>query len=95
MDIPKFFERKKRELSSNNSTEEEASLKKREENSGHSIVLETDDIFSQGLKSSEYLKILFNYLQILETETKTIKNWQIKGTKQLNDMNKVTHFIKD
>ena len=51
MDITKFFERKKRELSSNNSTEEEASLKKpREINPDHSMGLETDDVFSQGLK---------------------------------------------
>ena len=46
MDIAKFFERKKRELSSNNSTEEEGSLKKqREENPGDSMGLETDDVF--------------------------------------------------
>ena len=54
MDIAKFFERKKRELSSNNSASEEASLKKpREENPDSSIGLETDNAFSQGLKSPE------------------------------------------
>ena len=35
--------------------------------------LETDDVFSQELKSSEYLNILFNCLQKLETEMKSIK----------------------
>ena len=46
MDIAKFFERKKRELSSNNSIEEQASLKKpREENPNDSMGLETDDVF--------------------------------------------------
>ena len=87
-DIAKFFERKKRELSSNNSTAEETSLKKpREENPDDSIGLETDDVFSQGLKSPECVKILLNYLQNLETEMKIIKeislaakDWQIKST---------------
>ena len=74
MDIAKIFERKKRELSSNNSTEEEASLKKpREQNLDDSIGLETDDVFSQRLKSPEYVKILFNFLQDIETEMKSIK----------------------
>ena len=78
---------KKRELSSNKSTEEETSLKKpREENPDDSIGLETD-VFSQGLKSPECVKISLNYLQNLETEMKIIKkislaakDWQIKGT---------------
>ena len=48
MDIAKFFERKKRELSTNNSTEEEASLKKpREENLDCSTGLETDVFFTK------------------------------------------------
>ena len=62
--------------------------------------LETNNVFSQGLKSPECVKILFNCLQNLETEMKSIKeislapkDWQIKGTEQLNDMNKVTNFI--
>ena len=46
MDITKFFERKKRELSSNNSAGEEASLKKpREENPDDSMGLERDNVF--------------------------------------------------
>ena len=102
-DIAKFFERKKRELSSDNSTEEEASLKKpREENPNDSMELETDDVFSQGLKSPECLKILFNSLQSLETEMKSIKeisltakNCQVKGNEQLNDMNKAISFINE
>ena len=64
--------------------------------------LETDDVFSQGLKSPEYVKILLNCLQNLETEMKSIKeislaakDWQITGTEQLNDMNKAINFIND
>ena len=90
-------------MSSNNSTEEEASLKKPcEENPDDSMGLETDNVFSQGLKSPECVKILFNCLQNLETEMKSIKeislaakDWQIKGTEQLNDMNKAINFINE
>ena len=101
MDIAKFFERKIGELSSNNLTEKEASLNKpREENPGDSMGLETDDAFSQGLKSPECVKILFNCLQNLETEMKSIKeislaakDWQIKRIEELNDMSKAINFI--
>ena len=101
MDIAKFFERKKRELSSNNSSEEEASLKNpRQENPDDSMGLERNVYFSQGLKSPECVKILFNYLQNLETEMKSIKeislaakDLQIKGTEQVNDMNRAINFI--
>ena len=48
------------------------------------------------------MKILFNCLQKLETEMKSIKeislaakDWQIKGTEQLNDMNKAINFINE
>ena len=61
--------------------------------------LDKDDIFAQGLKSPECVKLLFNCLQNLETEMKNVKEslaakeWQIKGTEQLNDMNSVITFI--
>ena len=62
--------------------------------------LETDDVFSQGLKLPERLKILFNCLENLEIKMQSIKKmslaakaWQIKGTQQLNNMNKAINFI--
>ena len=58
--------------------------------------------FSQRLKSRECVKTLFNCLQNLETKMKSIKeiylaakDWQIKGTEQLNDMNKAINFINE
>ena len=61
--------------------------------------LETN-IFSQGRKSPECVKILFKYLESVETGMKSIKerslaakDWQIKGTEQLNDIKKGTIFI--
>ena len=61
LDNDRYRQILRKKLSSNKSTEEEVSLKKlREENPDDSIGLETDDIFSQGLKSPDCVKILFN-----------------------------------
>ena len=101
MDITKFLEIKKRQLSSNNSTEEEVSLKKLQE---ETLMIPWDYkqlmFFSQGLKSPECVKTLFNCLQNLETEMKSIKeislagkDCQIKGTEQHNDTDTAINFI--
>ena len=94
MDITKFLEIKKRQLSSNNSTEEEVSLKKLQE---ETLMIPWDYkqlmFFSQGLKSPECVKTLFNCLQNLETEMKSIK--EIPLAEQLNDMNKASNFINE
>ena len=62
--------------------------------------LDKSDVFAQGLKSPECVKLLFNCFQNLETEMKnvkeiplTTKEWQIKGTEQLNEMNSAITFI--
>ena len=62
----------------------------------------TVDVFLQGLKSPECVKILFNCSQNLEIEMRSIteislaaKDWQIKGTEQLHDMNKAISFINE
>ena len=64
--------------------------------------LETDDACSQGLKSPDCVRILFNCLQNLEKKMTSIteislaaKDWQIKGTKQLNGMSKDINFINE
>ena len=94
MDITKFLEIKKRQLSSNNSTEEEVSLKKLQE---ETLMIPWDYkqlmFFSQGLKSPGCVKTLFNCLQNLETEMKSIK--EIPLAEQLNDMNKASNFINE
>ena len=90
MDIAKFFDRKKRELSSNSSVDEAAAEKQHEASLNDSMGLDKDDVFAKGLKSPECVKPLFNCLQNLETEMKNVKEislaakeWQIKGTEQL------------
>ena len=74
MDIAKFFDRKNRELSSNSSVNEVAAKKQHEESLKDSMGLDNDDVFAQGLKSPECVKLLnyyvFNCLQNLETEMK-------------------------
>ena len=64
--------------------------------------LDNDDVFAQGLKSPECVKTLFNCLQNLETEMTNVKEislaakeWQIKGTEQLNEMNLAITFINE
>ena len=64
--------------------------------------LDKDDVFASELKSPEFVKLLLNCLQNLETEMKNVKEisfaakeWHIKSTEQLNKMNSVITFIKE
>ena len=68
MSIAKFFDRKKRELSSNLSVDKAAAKKQHEKSLNDSMRLDKDDVFAQGLKSPECVKLLFKCLQNLETE---------------------------
>ena len=102
MDIAKFFDREKRELSSNSSVNEAAAKKQHEKSLNDSMGLDNDDVFATGLTSSECVKLLFNCLQNLETEMKNVKEislaakkWQIKCTEQLNEMNSAITFINE
>ena len=102
MDIAKFFDRKKRELSGNSSVDEAAAKKQQEESLHDSMGLDKDDVLAQGLKSPECVKLLFNCIQNLETEMKNVKEislaakeWQIKGTEQLNEMNSAITFMNE
>ena len=70
MDIAKFFDRKKREHSSNSSVVEAAAKKQYEGSLNDSMGLDKDDVFAQGLKSLECVKLLFNCFQNLETGIK-------------------------
>ena len=102
MDIAKFFDRKKREQSSSSPVDEAAAKKQHEESLSDSMGLDNDDVFAQGLKSPECVKLLFNCLQNLETEMKNVKGislsakeLQIKATEQLNQMNSAITFINE
>ena len=76
--------------------------KQHEESLNDSMGLDKDDVFAQGLKFPECVKLLFNCLQNFETEMKNVneislaaKEWQVKGTEQLNEMNSVITFINE
>ena len=64
-----------------------------------SMGLDKDDVFAQGLKSPDCVKLIFNCVQNLETEIKNVKeislaakDGQIKDTEQLNEMNSAITF---
>ena len=102
MGIAKFFDRKKSELSSNSSVDEAAAKKQHEEILNDSIRLDNYGIFEQGLKYPECVKLLFKCLQNLKTEMKNmqeisfaVKEWQINGTEQINEMNSVITFTNE
>ena len=87
MDIAKFYDRKKRELTSNSSMDEAAAKKQYDESLSYSMASNKDDVFAQRLKSLEIVKVLLHCLQNLETEMKHIKEislaakeWQVKCT---------------
>lgn len=66
MDILKFFDKKKRELS-NQSNKGEESKRQRESNLGESIANETSsDLFTESLKSEECGAILHNCIKKLK-----------------------------
>ena len=108
MDITKFFNSKKRDLSNNSNTEEYAK-RQREESSSESpnvSMLDTPktpgDVFEESLKSEDCVKILLSCLRNLEKEVKDIhklalsnNNNQIKGEKQLADLSESIKFISD
>ena len=91
MDITKFFNSKKRDLSNNSNTEEDAK-RQREESPSESpnvSMLDTPKtpVFEESLKSEDCVKILLSCLRNLEN------NNQIKGEKQLGDLSESIKFM--
>ena len=107
MDITKFFNSKKRDLSNNSNTEEDAK-RQREESPSESpnvSMLDTPktpgDVFEESLKSEDCVKILLSCLRNLEKEVKDIHKLalsnndnQIKGKKQLTDLSESIKFVR-
>ena len=106
MDITKFFNSKKRDLSNNSNTEEDAKRQSEESPyvSPNMSMLDTPktpgDVFEESLKSEDCIKILLSCLRNLE-EVKDIhklalsNNNQIKGKKQLAGLSKAIKFMSD
>ena len=107
MDITKFCNRKKRDLSNNSNTEEDAK-RQREESPSESpnvSMLDTPKtpVFEESLKSEDCVKILLSCLRNIEKEVKDThklalsnnNNNQIKGKKQLVDLSESIKFMSD
>ena len=94
MDIKSFFERKKRELS--NKSDDGDNTKKAREQSSLEESIDADytgDIFTEGLKSEDCVAILYNCMKNIESKMKELitnsqdmKERQIKGERQLNEL---------
>ena len=94
MDIKSFFKRKKRELS-NKSDDGDNTKKAREQSSLQESIDAnyTGDIFTEGLKSEDCVSILHNCMKNIESKMKELitnsqdmKERQIKGERQLNEL---------
>ena len=107
MNITRFFNSKKRDLSNNSNTEEDAK-RQREESPSESpnvSMLDTPKtpVFEESLKSEDYVKILLSCLRNIEKEVKDThklalsnnNNNQIKGKKQLVDLSESIKFMSD
>ena len=94
MDIKSFFERKKRKLS--NKSDDGDNTKKAREQSSLEESIDADytgDIFTEGLKSEDCVAILYNCMKNTEskmmeliTNSQDMKERQIKGERQLNEL---------
>ena len=107
MNITRFFNSKKRDLSNNSNTEEDAK-RQREESPSESpnvSMLDTPKtpVFEESLKSEDCVKILLSCLRNIEKEVKDThklplsnnNNNQIKGKKQLVDLSESIKFMSD
>ena len=107
MNITRFFNSKKRDLSNNSNTEEDVK-RQREESPSESpnvSMLDTPKtpVFEESLKSEDCVKILLSCLRNIEKEVKDThklalfnnNNNQIKGKKQLVDLSESIKFMSD
>ena len=70
MDIIKFFDRKKGELSSQSVDGDDSKRPCEESNNGTSTPASPGDVFEESLKSGDGVKILVNCMQNIEKQVK-------------------------
>ena len=90
MDITKFFDRKKRELSSQSVDGDDSKKPREESNNSTSTPTSPGDVFEESLKSGDCVKILVNCMQNIEKQVKSLfllaqenKEKHIKGKSDL------------
>ena len=100
MDITKFFDRKKRELSSLSVDDDDSKRPREESNNSTSTPISPGDIFEESLKSDDCLTILFNCMQNIGKQVKEFfllaqenKEKRIKGESDLSELTKASDLI--
>ena len=72
MDITKFFDQKKRELSSQSADANDSKRPREESNNSSSTPTSPGDVFEEIFKSSDRVKILVNCMQNIEKQVKEL-----------------------
>ena len=72
MNITKFFDRKKRELSSQSADGDDSKIPRDESNNSISTQTSPGDVFEKSLKSGDCVKILVNCMQNIEKQVKEL-----------------------
>ena len=100
MDITKFFDRKKRELSSQSADGDDSKRPREESNNSTSTPASPGDVFEESLKSGDCVKILVNCMQNIEKQVKELfllaqenKEKHIKGESDLSELTKAIDLI--
>ena len=70
MDITKFFDRKKRELSSQSVDDDDSKRPREESNNSTSTPVSPGDVFEESWKSGDCVKMLVNCMQNIEKQVK-------------------------
>ena len=100
MDLTKFFDRKKRELSSQSADGDDSKRPREESNNSTSTPASPADVFEESLKSGNCVKILINCMKNIEKKVKELlllaqKNIEkhIKGKSDLSEITKAIYLI--
>ena len=72
IDITKFFDWKKRELSNQSADGNDSKRPREENNNSTSFPASPGDVFVESLKSGDYVKILVNCMQNIEKQVKKL-----------------------
>ena len=100
MDITKFFDRKKRELSSQSVDDDDSKRPREESNNSTRTPVSPGDVFEESWKSGDCVKMLVNCMQNIEKEVKWLfllaqenKEKHIKGESDLSEVTKAITLI--
>ena len=100
MDITKFFDQKKRELSSQSVNDDDSKRPREESNNSTSTPVSPGYVFEESWKSGDCVKMLVNCMQNIEKQVKWLfllaqenKEKHIKGESDLSEVTKAIALI--